>query len=261
MPSAGLVFVGAKTGTLGCARTRPSRSKCAREDLPDVLAALAALTAGVKLIAARAGTVPMDRLRELAGTMHRARYGAIVWGRGGPGLRARGARCPGHRPHFDGIEPDHALFHGVPLGGNEADLTADAVLLWQSGYRFAPAFATGRPEYDPYLFDAQRLLAQHETDALLWLSALSDLPVPPTSRAPLILLAGPNAGAARRADVYFPVATPGIDHGGHLVRTDKVLTMHAVGHTPPAAGRRLPRCCARFPRRSGHADAPGRRSW
>ena len=80
-----------------------------------------------------------------------------------------------------------------------------------------------------YLFDARRLLARREADALLWISTLSDLALPAgldaLSIPPLIVVAGPNAAAAERAEVFFPVATPGIDHGGHLVRTDKVLTM------------------------------------
>jgi len=232
------VFVGAKPAL--DAPGPPESIECAREDLPDVLAALAALTAGVKLIAARAGTVPMDRLRELAGTMHRARYGAIVWAAADLDFAHAELGVLAIGRILTALNQT-TRFSGVPLGGNEADLTADAVLLWQVGLPFRTSFATGRPEYDPYLFDAQRLLAQHETDALLWLSALSDLPVPPTSRAPLILLAGPNAGAARRADVYFPVATPGIDHGGHLVRTDKVLTMHlsATRHPQLAAASQV----------------------
>jgi len=197
---------------------------CERRELPDVLAALAALTGGVRLDAEQAGSVPIERLRELSRVMQSARYGVLVW-----------AAADLDFAHAElSVEAIHRTlaalsrttrFSGLPLGGNEADLTADAVLLWQVGFPFRTSFATGRADYDPYLFDAQRLLARHETDALLWVSALSDLPPPSSLDAPLILLAGPNAGAAARADVFFPVATPGIDHGGHLVRTDKVLTM------------------------------------
>jgi formylmethanofuran dehydrogenase subunit B len=224
---------------------------CEKKDLPDVLGALAALAAGARLDAKQAGPVPIDRLRELSSAMQAARYGALVW-----------AAADLDFPHAElsvqaiqrtlGALNGTTRFSGVPLGGTEADLTADAVLLWQVGFPFRTSFATGRPEYDPYLFDARRMLARREADALLWISTLSDLPVPADLHAPLILLAAPGAAAVQRADVYFPVATPGIDHGGHLVRTDKVLTMHLTAARPSerascaqvlhAIGQELARC-------------------
>ncbi|HEY4039085.1 MAG TPA: hypothetical protein VGM15_09710 [Burkholderiaceae bacterium] len=202
---------------------------CDRLELPDVLGALAALTAGARLDAPRAGSVPIERLRQLSDVMRSARYGALVW-----------AAADLEFPHAElTVQAIHRTlanlsrttrFSGVPLGGNEADLTADAVLLWQVGFPFRTSFATGRAHYDPYLFDARRLLARREVDALVWISSLSDLPLPDcgdaTPRAPVILLAGANSAGADRADVFFPIATPGVDHNAHLVRTDKVLTMY-----------------------------------
>jgi len=224
------IFVGAKPP-----REAPGPAEsieCARKDLPDLLGALAALAAGARLTATQAGGVAMDRLRALVMTMQQAHYGAIVWAAADLDFTHAELSVQAIMRTLMALNRT-TRFSGVPLGGNEADLTADAVLLWQVGLPFRTSFATGRPEYDPYLFDARRMLAQHETDALLWVSTFSDLPTPPTSDAPLILLAGPNAAAARRADVYFPVATPGIDHGGHLVRTDKVVTMHVSAARRP----------------------------
>jgi formylmethanofuran dehydrogenase subunit B len=204
---------------------------CEPRDLPDVLGALAALAAGVRLDANEAGGVPIGRLRELAAAMQSARYGALVWA-------AADLDFPHAELSVQAIQRTLAVlnrstrFSGVPLAGNEADLTADAVLLWQVGFPFRTSFATGRPQYDPYLYDARRLLARREADALLWISSLSDLPLPPQADVPLIVLAAPGTAAAQRADVYFPVATPGVDHGGHLVRTDKVLTMHLAAARP-----------------------------
>jgi len=227
------IFIGARPPP--DAPGRPDWIECAARELPDVIGALAALTAGVRLDATQAGSVPIDRVRALSSAMQAARYGALVWA-------AADLDFPHAELTVQAIQ--RALwalnrttrFSGVPLGGNEADLTADAVLLWQVGFPFRTSFATGRPEYDPYLFDARRLLARRETDALVWISTLSDLPLPPEATAPssvpLILVAGANAAAAQRADVYFPVATPGIDHNAHLVRTDKVVTMRLAAARP-----------------------------
>jgi len=212
----------------------PGRSEwigCERKDLPDLLGALAALAAGARLDATHAGGVRIERVRELATAMRTARYGALVWAAADLDFSHAELSVLAMQRTLAALNRT-TRFSGVPLGGSEADLTADAVLLWQVGFPFRTGFAGGRPEYDPYLFDARRLLARREADALLWISTLSDLPVPAECAAPLILVAGPNAAAAQRADVYFPVATPGIDHGGHLVRTDKVLTMHLSAARP-----------------------------
>jgi formylmethanofuran dehydrogenase subunit B len=225
------IFVGAKPPP-----DAPGHSdwiECDSKALPDLLGALAALTAGVRLDAQQVGAMPMDRLRELAKSMQAARYGALVWSAADLDFAHAELSVQAMLRTLVALNRT-TRFSGVPLGGNEADLTADAVLLWQIGFPFRTSFASGRPEYDPYLFDARRMLAERETDALLWISSLSDLPVPLSSNAPipLILLAGPNAALAARADVYFPVATPAIDDGGHLVRTDKVLTMRLAATRP-----------------------------
>jgi formylmethanofuran dehydrogenase subunit B len=208
---------------------------CERRELPDVLSALAALTGGVRLDAKQAGSVPIERLRQLSEVMQSARYGALLWAAGDLDFAHAELTVQAIQRTLVALSRT-TRFSAVPLGGNEADLTADAVLLWQVGFPFRTSFATGRADYDPYLFDARRLLARREVDALLWVSTLSDLPLPmaadPPGPPPLILLAGPNAAAAERADVFFPVATPGIDHSSHLVRTDKVLTMYLTATRP-----------------------------
>jgi formylmethanofuran dehydrogenase subunit B len=86
------------------------------------------------------------------------------------------------------------------------------------------------------------MLAQRQFDAVVWISALSDLPPPDgnlMAGAPLVLLGGPGMAAAGRADVYLPIGTPGLDHAGHLVRTDKVVTLRLPAarapQAPPAA--------------------------
>jgi formylmethanofuran dehydrogenase subunit B len=205
---------------------------CDTADLPDVLSALSALAAGAPLAAARAGAVPMDTLRSVAQRMAAARYGVLAW-----------AAADLDLPHAElAVLAINRLlitlnrttrFSAVPLAGTEADLTADAVLLWQVGFPYRTSFASGHAEYDPYLHDARRIVARRELDAVLWVSTLSDLEPPAAAGAPLVLLAGPASAYARRADVFIPVGTPTLDHGSHLVRTDKVVTLR-IGAARPA---------------------------
>lgn len=229
------VFIG---GTPAPGAPGPVESiPCSTADLPDVLSALSALVAGATLQSASAGAVPMDALRALARRMAAARYGVLVW-----------AAADLDLPHAElaVLALNRMLvtlnrttrFSAMPLAGTEADLTADAVLLWQVGFPYRTGFASGHAEYDPVLYDARRLVARREIDAVLWVSTLSDLEPPASAGAPLVLLAGPGSAHAKRADVYIPVGTPALDHGSHLVRTDKVVTLRIAAARPsgpPAA--------------------------
>jgi len=70
-----------------------------------------------------------------------------------------------------------------------------------------------------------RLLATGEADALVWLSSLNDLQSPPVTDVPTIVIAPPSLKLASEPQVFIPVATPGMHHTGHFVRTDKVVTL------------------------------------
>jgi formylmethanofuran dehydrogenase subunit B len=197
---------------------------CAREQLPQLLGALAALASGARLQADRAGDVSVERLRELAAAMRQARYGVIAWS--AADLEFAHAELAVQAIMRIVFELNRTTrFAALPLGGSEGDLSADAVLLWQVGYPFRTGFAAGRPEYDPCRFDSARMLASGEADALLWVSVFGDRLSPPEHAPPTILLSVPWAAAAPRCEVFLPVGTPGVDFAGHLVRTDKVLTM------------------------------------
>ena len=193
--------------------------------LPDALAALSALVAGrpVDDAALQAQGLPAAALRELAASMAAVRYGVVCWA--APDL------------DFDHAEltvlaisrmlttlNERTRFAALPLGGNDADFTADAVLLWQTGFPFRTDFSTGEPRYDPLLHDGRRMLANGEADALLWIASL-ERDSPPEAGVPTILLGGADDPAAQRCDVFLPVGTPGVDHGAHLLRTDKVVSM------------------------------------
>jgi formylmethanofuran dehydrogenase subunit B len=203
---------------------RISRIQCAQAALPDVLGTLAALIDGKRLDAKEIGGVRVDDLAQLAVRMRAARFGVITWV--APDLDF---------PHAELAVQSIARilntlnrstrFNGLPLGGTEADLTADAALLWQVGYPFRTGFAQGGPSYDPYLLNGARLLAEREVDALVWIAALGDRSPPPLTGIPLVMIAPPWNAAGKQCDVLLPVGTPGIDHAGHLVRTDKVVSM------------------------------------
>jgi len=76
-----------------------------------------------------------------------------------------------------------------------------------------------------------RLLDERAVDLLLWVASFTpDLPSPPAA-LPRIVLGHPAlaAGCAQPGTVFIPVATPGINADGHLLRADSVVSLPLHG--------------------------------
>ncbi|TDV19525.1 formylmethanofuran dehydrogenase [Paraburkholderia caballeronis] len=135
----------------------------------------------------------------------------------------------------------------LALGGGDGAATVNQTLTWLSGMplrtRVAkPARLAGEPplDHDPYRYRTAQLLERGETDLLLWIASFGAEPLPAAlaPAVPAIVLGHPALAAplaARGAStVFIPVATPGIDAGGHLFRVDGPVVL------PLAAARGLP---------------------
>ena len=57
-----------------------------------------------------------------------------------------------------------------------------------SGYPVRNSLQRGFPEYDPWQFDAERMLDNGEADALLWISSFQPEKTPPASAEPTIFI-------------------------------------------------------------------------
>ena len=88
-------------------------------------------------------------------------------------------------------------------------------------------------EHEPLRFDSARLLADRAVDGLLWISSFepSRLPPPSADGLPRIVLASPAMAEGLRArptasaEIFIPVATPGLNAAGHLFRTDGIVVV------------------------------------
>jgi formylmethanofuran dehydrogenase subunit B len=135
----------------------------------------------------------------------------------------------------------------LPLGGNDADLTANAVSTWQTGFPLPIEFAGNTVAYDPFPDYA-------DADLLLWLAPLAGVGVPSVpglpADVPTIVIGAQSFADAQPVDakgIFIAVATPGVTGTGHLVRTDGVITMYAAAvlDSPlPAAAEVLDRIAA-----------------
>jgi formylmethanofuran dehydrogenase subunit B len=197
--------------------------------LAEFFAALRALFAGRVLAEKTVAGVPIGNIFALLDRMRAARYGVLAW-----------AAADLSFPHADlaiqsMCEFVRALntenrFSVLPLGGSDADLTAQQVTTWQTGFSVRVDFNSGAP--------APGSARPDEVDAMVFVSALDAERTPPPRDIPSVVL----GRAGMRADgcsVFIPVSVPGLNHAGHLYRADNVVAIHlgklAASALPSAA--------------------------
>ncbi|HRP25487.1 formylmethanofuran dehydrogenase, partial [Thauera sp.] len=194
-------------------------------DIFDAVAMLAALVDGRRVSADAS-----SELSALADAMRSARYCVIVW---------EPARLPPH-----GALVGEALLRllmnlnrktragAFTLGGNDGAQTANGAMSWLSGLPLRSRVGPQGVHHDPLQYASARLLEEGAVDLLLWVASFTPGLPPPETALPRIVLGHPGlaAGCARAGTVFIPVATPGINADGHLLRADSVvsLPLHAV---------------------------------
>ena len=197
---------------------------CAPSRRGELIGALRCVLADRPMDAREAGGVPMDTVKALADKLRRARYGVAVW-----------TSADLSFPHAELVVQSlcelikelnrETRFCGLPLAGNDGDVTANEVHVWQTGFPFRTSLGRGYPEYDPYHHCAARLLAREEADALVWISSYSNRRPPPHTHVPTVVLGRRGLELPREPEVFIPVATPGVDHAAHLFRADKAVVV------------------------------------
>ncbi|HMJ49568.1 MAG TPA: formylmethanofuran dehydrogenase subunit B [Burkholderiales bacterium] len=203
---------------------KPTVIACDTRRIGEIAGAVRCLIAGRPLQARQIAGVPLMELQKLATRMQSARYGVLAW-----------VAADFHFKHAELTVQSlcelvrdlnrSTRFSGLPLGGNEGDMTANQVCSWQSGFPLRTSFGNGGPSYDPHYFSADRMLRESEADALLWVSSFNEKNVPPETSIPVAVLARSGMNFSKEPQVHIPVATPGVDHSGHVYRTDNVVAL------------------------------------
>ena len=197
---------------------------CETERLPELLSVLRARLRGAPVRKFDLPGVTLEDIEGLAERCRKAKYGVLAWAP--PSL---------DMPHADLTVQQIAdlakdltaitRFAGLPLGGNEGVVTGAAVCTWLSGSPPRVSFASGKPDYDPYLYSISRMLAAGEGDLLIWVASFTPDLMPPKTKLPIILLGTPAVTPAQTPEVFIPVGTPGVDHRGLLIRCDSVVSL------------------------------------
>lgn len=191
--------------------------------LPAVCTMLQALVEERPVKPARLAGVTPQALQRCAQWLRAARYGVIVWSAADLDWAHAELTVQAIARLVRALNVA-TRFAALPLAGSDADLTANAVQTWQSGVPLPASYANGSVDFDPNRYGLREVLARGEADALVWVSSLSGVAPPPAPGIPCIALtrADVELGAAA---VQIPVATPGVDAAGHLLRSDKVITL------------------------------------
>ena len=197
---------------------------CDDANLPEVMAVLRALIAGKEIQADCVGGIAVSDLVILAKQLKQASYSVIVWSGADFAFSHAELTVQTICELIKDLNT-YTRSSGLPLGGKEGGITANQVCTWQSGYPMRTNFSRGYPDYDPYLSDTYRMLANNEVDVLLWIASFSADRTPPASTAKTIVLGRSGMVFTKEPEVFIPVGVPGIDHAGHAFRTDGVVSV------------------------------------
>lgn len=191
------------------------------EELLDTVSLLAAAVEGRPL----AEPLP-EPLAALAARLREARYAVLVYETAA--LPAHGALVVEAINRIVASLNRSTRAAAMALGGGEGASTVNEVFTWLSGLPLRSRAGPNGLEHEPLRFDAARLLARGEVDLLLWASSFSPAEPPAAASVPRIVLGPPGVGQG--AEVFIPVATPGLGAAGHLFRFDGsvVVPLRAV---------------------------------
>jgi formylmethanofuran dehydrogenase subunit B len=222
-----IVYIGDKLNTSSGKSPEgklPTVLKCKKEEIGEIISVLHAIIAGNKIQQTKIAGINLTTLQKLAEQMKQAKYGVIVW-------------APGELdfPHAELTIQNYCelvkyltrttRFAGFTLAGNDGGMSANSLSAWQSGFPLRVNFSQGYPKHDANKNSTKNLLTNKEVDSLMWISSFSSNVNPPEAKIPTIVLATPGTKLNFKPDVYIPVATPGVDHAGQLIRTDGVVSL------------------------------------
>ena len=199
--------------------------ECAEADLPEVMAVLRASVKSKKIVAESVCGIAVSDLQIVADQLKAAKYSVVTWAAGALDYDQAELTVQMLSEMVKDINIMNTRCSGFPLGGKEGDQTANQVCGWTSAYPARARFSSGFPEYDPFLYDSNAMLANGEADVLVWVQAFNIASVPPITELPTIVVARSGMTFAKQPAVFIPVGTPGIDHAGHAYRLDNVVAI------------------------------------
>ena len=109
---------------------------------------------------------------------------------------------------------------GLMLTTTPSTTTANAVSTWRYGKPLPLNFRSGSPEHHPDYYAWGSIIDRGDTDLVIWVGGLDQSVELPDCSMQKISLSSKDC---EYADVFIPIAIPGLDHDAHLFRTDLTL--------------------------------------
>ena len=197
---------------------------CKGDRIGEIMVAMRAMSKGVTITSDTIGGLPRAAVENLVERCKNATYGVMVWAPPSLAFPNADLTVQAVSEYVKDMNA-HSRFAGLSLGGNEGAVSAGAVCAWQSGYPLRVSFASGKPHYDTERYAMSRLLANKESDLLVWIASYTPDLSPPDSDVPMVVLGTPGLKLTKQPAVFIPVGTPGADHAGLIVRCDNVVSL------------------------------------
>ena len=206
-----IIFIGeieAPEAAISPLGRHPSLLACRQDDLPEITAVLRALVAGKKLNDELVAGVKVSDLQAIVDKLKQAKYALLTW-------IAKDLDFSHAELTIQNMTETVVLLNqttraaGLALGGSDGDTTANNANTWLSG------------------LSLNNQAVEH--DLVVWVNSFNKEKIPskfPSSTdKPLIIFGHHNAPLNQIADVYIPVATPGLDCDGTLFRVDSAVVL------------------------------------
>jgi formylmethanofuran dehydrogenase subunit B len=197
---------------------------CKADRIGEIMTAMRAMAKGVAITTDTIGGLPRAAVENLVERCKAATYGVMVWAPPSLAFPNADLTVQAVAEYVKDINA-HSRFAGLSLGGNEGAVSAGAVCAWQSGFPLRVSFASGKPDYDTERYAMTRLLANKESDLLVWIASYTPDLSPPDTDVPMVVLGTPGLKLAKPPAVFIPIGTPGADHAGLIVRCDNVVSL------------------------------------
>jgi formylmethanofuran dehydrogenase subunit B len=179
---------------------QPTVLPCDANLLPEVTAALHTLVAGKQLSVESIAGITIKELVKIAERLKQAKYATLVWV--AKDLDFPHAELTIQQITQTVVELNKTTRAGaLAMGGSDGDTTANYAHTWLSG-----------------LAIHQAVLPEH--DALIWVNSYSPDKAMPETDKPTIVIGNPNMQFEKEHDVFIPIATPGLDCIGTMIRVD-----------------------------------------
>lgn len=203
---------------------QPTVLPCDVAQLPEVLGVLRAILLGKKVISTEVAGIQVADLAKLAERLQAAKYSVVAWTASALDFPHAELAIQNIVGIVDKLNAT-TRSSGLPLSGSEGDVGAYNTSSWISGYPFRMSYRNDYPDYEPHHYATDRLLAEGQVDAMVWISSFNPARLPPASKIPNIVIGHPNLELETEPDVFIPVAVPGIETKGIQFRSDSSVAL------------------------------------